>query len=54
MTSRAILRTRQGRFVLAPGAPRRTAKIVGAAGYKEFDPKLYEQEYARQDVRAQC
>ncbi len=29
------------------------AKIVGAAGYKEFDPKLYEQEYARQDVRAQ-
>jgi DNA-binding CsgD family transcriptional regulator/PAS domain-containing protein len=29
------------------------AKIVGAAGYKEFDPKIYEQEYARQDVRAQ-
>ena len=29
------------------------AKIVGAAGYREFDPKLYEQEYARQDVRAQ-
>jgi DNA-binding CsgD family transcriptional regulator/PAS domain-containing protein len=29
------------------------AKIVGAAGYKQFDPKLYEQEYAKQDVRAQ-
>jgi hypothetical protein len=29
------------------------AKIVGAAGYKEFNPKVYEQEYARQDVRAQ-
>jgi len=22
------------------------AKIVGASGYKEFNPKLYEQEYA--------
>jgi DNA-binding CsgD family transcriptional regulator/PAS domain-containing protein len=29
------------------------AKIVGASGYKQFDPKIYEQEYARQDVRAQ-
>ena len=29
------------------------AKIVGAAGYKEFDPKIYEQEYAKEDVRAQ-
>lgn len=29
------------------------AKIVGASGYKEFDPKIYEQEYAKQDVRAQ-
>ena len=29
------------------------AKIVGASGYKEFNPKLYEQEYAKQDVRAQ-
>lgn len=29
------------------------AKIVGAAGYKEFDAKLYEQQYARQDIRAQ-
>jgi DNA-binding CsgD family transcriptional regulator/PAS domain-containing protein len=29
------------------------ARIVGAAGYKELNAKLYEQEYARQDVRAQ-
>jgi DNA-binding CsgD family transcriptional regulator/PAS domain-containing protein len=29
------------------------AKIIGAAGYQEFDAKLYEQQYARQDVRAQ-
>ena len=29
-----------------------TARIVGAAGYKEFDAKLYEQQYARQDIRA--
>ncbi|HEV8390466.1 MAG TPA: helix-turn-helix transcriptional regulator [Dongiaceae bacterium] len=29
------------------------AKIVGAAGYREFDAKLYEQQYARQDIRAQ-
>lgn len=29
------------------------AKIVGAAGYQEFDAKLYEQQYARHDVRAQ-
>lgn len=29
------------------------AKIVGASGYKEFDPKIYEQEYAKEDVRAQ-
>ena len=29
------------------------AKIVGAAGYKEFDARIYEQQYARQDVRAQ-
>lgn len=29
------------------------AKIVGASGYRQFDPKIYEQEYARQDVRAQ-
>jgi DNA-binding CsgD family transcriptional regulator/PAS domain-containing protein len=29
------------------------AKIVGAAGYREFDAKVYEQQYARQDVRAQ-
>jgi DNA-binding CsgD family transcriptional regulator/PAS domain-containing protein len=30
-----------------------TAKIIGAAGYKEFEAKLYEQQYARHDVRAQ-
>ncbi len=30
-----------------------TAKIIGAAGYKEFDAALYEQQYARQDLRAQ-
>lgn len=29
------------------------AKIIGAAGYREFDAKLYEQQYARQDIRAQ-
>jgi DNA-binding CsgD family transcriptional regulator/PAS domain-containing protein len=29
------------------------AKVIGAAGYHEFDAKLYEQEYARQDIRAQ-
>jgi len=29
------------------------AKIIGAAGYKEFDAKVYEQQYARQDIRAQ-
>jgi DNA-binding CsgD family transcriptional regulator/PAS domain-containing protein len=29
------------------------AKIIGAAGYKEFDAKLYEQQYARKDIRAQ-
>ena len=29
------------------------AKIIGAAGYQEFDAKVYEQEYARQDIRAQ-
>ena len=28
------------------------AKIVGASGYREFDAKLYEQQYARQDIRA--
>jgi DNA-binding CsgD family transcriptional regulator/PAS domain-containing protein len=30
-----------------------TAKIIGAAGYKEFEARIYEQQYARQDVRAQ-
>ncbi|MEZ5831484.1 MAG: LuxR C-terminal-related transcriptional regulator [Dongiaceae bacterium] len=30
-----------------------TAKIVGAAGYRDFDAKLYEQQYAPQDMRAQ-
>jgi DNA-binding CsgD family transcriptional regulator len=30
-----------------------TAKIMGAAGYKELDARLYEREYARQDIRAQ-
>jgi len=29
------------------------ARIIGAAGYKEFDAKVYEQQYARQDIRAQ-
>jgi len=29
------------------------AKVIGAAGYREFDPAVYEQEYARQDIRAQ-
>jgi DNA-binding CsgD family transcriptional regulator/PAS domain-containing protein len=29
------------------------AKVIGAAGYREFDPTVYEQEYARQDIRAQ-
>ena len=29
------------------------ARIMGAAGYREFDAKLYEQQYARQDIRAQ-
>ncbi len=29
------------------------ARIMGVAGYKELDAKLYEQQYARQDVRAQ-
>jgi DNA-binding CsgD family transcriptional regulator len=30
-----------------------SAKIIAAAGYREFDAKLYEQQYAREDIRAQ-
>lgn len=29
------------------------AKIMGAAGYRDFDAKQYEQQYAREDIRAQ-
>jgi len=29
------------------------ARVIGASGYREFDARVYEQEYARQDLRAQ-